>query len=454
MFRQMRQNFSSGMKTISISVLLFGVVASGAAVESAAVTNGVRVTPEYLSGLAEEMRTNSPALQAAYARTNAAQAEIDAVRTWEDPMLRLGGMAAREEMRADEGDLIYGVEQKLPLFGKPRLARDVARSGLATEVAGAEYQFQTLRRELAKAVFQAALADQIVAIGEQDLAWLNTVGEALPGRYRAGQATLVDVLQLDNERARRATQLKTDRDQLGHQRVSLNRLLNRDLAAPWPALELPTLAGPVVFNQQLVDLAVKYEPKVQMMRRQIQQAEATAASTRRSRLPDVNVGVEARNYSGDGSFRQGMLVLSLNLPLANAGKYRHDLQRDEAKVKATEFDLADYEWAVREEVHLLTVKIESARREALLYRDEIIPRTTTALDSARTGWEGNQNSFRDVLDARRMLLEARLMYARAVADQYQMLSELVLCCGIGDLGALQMIGAQPAAPPGDKSNEK
>jgi len=44
-----------------------------------------------------------------------------------------------------------------------------------------------------------------------------------------------------------------------------------------------------------------------------------------------------------------------------------------------------------------------------------------------------------------MLLEGRLMHARAVAEQYQMLSDLVLCCGLGDLEALEMIGAQPEA---------
>jgi hypothetical protein len=42
------------------------------------------------------------------------------------------------------------------------------------------------------------------------------------------------------------------------------------------------------------------------------------------------------------------------------------------------------------------------------------------------------------------------MYARAVAEQYQMMSDLVLCCGLGDFEALQMIGAEielEAAPP-------
>jgi hypothetical protein len=39
------------------------------------------------------------------------------------------------------------------------------------------------------------------------------------------------------------------------------------------------------------------------------------------------------------------------------------------------------------------------------------------------------------------LLEGKLMYVRAVAEQYEMLSELILCCGLGDLEALQMISA-------------
>jgi hypothetical protein len=53
-----------------------------------------------------------------------------------------------------------------------------------------------------------------------------------------------------------------------------------------------------------------------------------------------------------------------------------------------------------------------------------------------------------------MLLEGRLMYVRAVAEQYQMMSELVLCCGLGELGALSVIGAEPDASTPGGSNEK
>jgi cobalt-zinc-cadmium efflux system outer membrane protein len=412
--------------------------------------NATVVTPDYLSQLAAEMQTNNPALRAAAAMSNAALASVAAVRTWEDPMVMAGGMAAREAMRADEGDVIYGVEQKLPLFGKPRAERNAARAELGVETANLDYKFQSLRVDLSKAAFRAALADRIVAIGEQDLAWLDMTKEIIESNIRTGSASLVDALQIQNERAKRANQLETDRQQLMQEQVTLNRLLNRDTQAPWPRLELPAIAGPVAFNPRLVEFALKYEPKTAMMRQQVKQNEAMVEVTKRQRYPDISAGIEARNYSGDGSFRQGMFLLRMNLPWANHDKIRADVRRDQAKLAAAQFDLADEQLAIREEVHSLTIKIDSARREALLYRDQIIPRTESALETVRAGWQTGQNTFRDVLDTRRMLLDARLMFVRAVAEQYQMLSELVLCCGLGDLNALNMVGAEPEAQPQGK----
>src|SRR5690242_2656097 len=89
------------------------------------------LTPAYVNLLAEEMRTNHPALLAASARTNAAGAAVAGVRTWQDPKVLLGGMASDQEMRAENGDIIYGAEQMLPLWGKPGLAKRVARAELA-----------------------------------------------------------------------------------------------------------------------------------------------------------------------------------------------------------------------------------------------------------------------------------------------------------------------------------
>jgi hypothetical protein len=82
----------------------------------------------------------------------------------------------------------------------------------------------------------------------------------------------------------------------------------------------------------------------------------------------------------------------------------------------------------------------------LLYRDEILPRSRLALESAHANWLANRGIFLDLMEARRMLLEAEVLLTRAVAEQYQVLSELVLRCGLRDLEALESLGRADEPP--------
>jgi outer membrane protein, heavy metal efflux system len=431
------------MKKIIFYVLLAAAVGQSAEPS----TNRVVLSAEYISLLSEGLRTNHPGVTAASARAYAAAENMHSVRTWDDPMIRLGGMAAREDMRAEDGDLIYGVEQKLPLFGKPQLAREVAKTEMQVAQANTEYQFQLRRFDFTKRVLEAAVSDRLVSVGQQDLQWLDTIIAALQQRFEAGQASQLDLLKAQNERAKRAERLKTDRNQGFHQRVAMNLMLARPLYDAWVVFDLPSVASPIVHTRQLENLSLKFEPKLRMMRQEVQRAEATARLTKRQQWPDVSAGVEARNYTGDGSFRQGMVLLSMNLPWGNRAKYRSDIRREEAKARATELETYDYELTVREEIHKLVLMIDNARREALLYRDQIIPRSNTALANMRAGWEAGRGMLGDVLEARRMLLEAETMYTRAVAEQYTAMAELVLCCGLADLQALEMLGISTSDSP-------
>jgi outer membrane protein TolC len=436
------------------NILIVALLGLSATSSRAADTNAVRLTPAYIYALVDELRTNHPALRAVESRLRAASFNTNAVRLWEDPMFKFGGVTAsqRGPVLSEEGDLVYGLEQKLPLFGKAQAARRVAEAEAGSEAARLAYQFQILRRDLTKALFKVALADRSVEIGTQDLAWLDTMTTATEEHYRAGTASQVELLRIQNERAKRADLLRTESSRREHERLTVNRFLNRDLDAPLLKLELPPLASPVSYLQKLVDHASKFEPKLQVIRQEIHQAEASVAATRKSALPDVSAGIEGRQYSGDGGFREGMFTVSLSLPWFNRGKYRSDLARDEARLKAAELDAADYQLSVREDLHNLTVNLDAARREALLYRDEILPRSQQALESAHANWAVSRGMFNDVLEARRMLLEAQSMYARAISEQHQLLADLALLCGVGDLDALQAIATPDASavPPVSK----
>src|SRR5580693_5122912 len=135
---------------------------------TAAKTNAVIISTDYINRLVAEARTNNPSLKAADARTRSATLNAEAVRTWEDPTAKVGGstFSARGMDPEQEGDLAYGVEQKLPLWGRPKLTRRAAQAETSMRQADVNYHLQQLRRDISKELLATALAGRIVDIGD------------------------------------------------------------------------------------------------------------------------------------------------------------------------------------------------------------------------------------------------------------------------------------------------
>lgn len=407
----------------------------------------VPLTVGLIEQLSDEMRTNHPAIKAARGRATAAKFQVEGIRKWQDPALKVGGSFndGRAPSTAEEGDLIYGVEQTLPLFGKSEAARAVAVADAATESERAELLVQLQRRDLSKALFELALADRAIVLGREDLKWLETTLEIANARLQAGTATQLDFIRLQNERARRTNQLATEISRRTESLVTLNRLLARPPLTAFPILTLPEIAPPLAFTSTLIRYATNSEPRLLVASREVTAAEARMRATRKSKLPDMTLGVQGQQFHGDGGFRQGMVTVGFNLPWLNAGRYRKDLARDQHRHDSARQDRQSLALEVVNEIHHRITAIDTARREGLLYRDDILPRSERALAVAMAGWSGSSMEVRDVLETRRMLVEAKSMIARAVAMQWIEMSDLVLCCGLSDLEMLLELGA-PETP--------
>jgi outer membrane protein, heavy metal efflux system len=410
-------------------------------------TNRVVLTAELINEFANEARSNNAALWAARSRVKAAEENARSIPLWRDPEVMIGGMAAETMMRMEDGDIMYGAEQMLPVFGKEKAAQKAARAEIPVEEAEFEYQFQTVRKNLAQALFKAVLTDELLVLAQQDLVWLETLTRAVEQRYAVGDASQMDVLRVQNERARRAEKIRTDENERESAYAAVNRLLNRNVIAAWARMELPEVADAIRLTPEVLRMAEKFEPKLRMMREQRAQAEAMVELTRKERRPDLSAGVEARQYLRTGEERSVSAVLRMTIPWFNRGKYNSAVRREEARVEEIDYRIEDMLYETRTEVHHLIAMIDNARREAVLYRDEIIPRSEQALRSAEAAWQASRDAFRDVLDARRMLIEARTMYFKAVAEQYTAISELILCCGIADLEALEMLAKDEKEKP-------
>jgi cobalt-zinc-cadmium efflux system outer membrane protein len=433
-------------KIFSVFVLLSAVPLGLSAGESDSTPERVEITPDLVDRLLVEAEGRNPALQAAGARAEAATAAVSAVRTWDDPTASFGLWApsSRGFQSSEEGNLVYGLEQKLPLYGRPDLARKVAAADASREQLAVGFETQRVRRDLQVALDDLALAGRQSEIARQDLAWLDATLAAVDHRYRVGQASQVDWLKIQTARAMAEDDLKTRLLDRVHGAFAVNRLLNRDLHAPWPEVAVPSLKPPIYYTSRLVEAALEAAPRLKVMRQESESAQAVADLTQRQRLPDVSVGVEARQYSGDGGFRDGTLTLSFSVPWLNRGRYDDDLRRDRQRKRASEFAASDYALSVREELHHHITGLDAARRQAVLYRDQLVPLTRQTLASAQAAWEHNLGPFQEILDAHRMLLADELALAHALTDQGNLLAEIAFYTGSRDVDALVALAGDPS----------
>jgi outer membrane protein TolC len=429
-------------------ILLLPIFPLGLPAAETKAPDRVEITPAFIDRLVAEAQGQNPGLQAAGARARAAVDGIAAVRTWEDPTASFGlwGSSSRGFESSQEGNLVYGLEQKLPLYGRPDLMRRVASADASREQLSAEYETQRLRLELQVALNGVAISGREADIAEEDLAWLDATLAAVDHRYRVGQASQVDWLKIQTARVIAGNDLTTKQQERDHSAFALNRLLNRDLHAPWPRVQVPSLAPPIYYTPKLVDSALAAEPSLKVMRQESASAQAAADLTRKQRLPDVSVGLEARQYSGDGGFREGTATVSFSLPWLNRGRYDSDWRRDQERKRASDLAAEDQSLSIREDLHHHIVDLGTALRQAVLLRDQLIPLARQTLTSAQSAWEHNLGPFQDILDAHRMLLADDLAMDHALIDQNTMLAQISYLTGSRDVETLVSLAGEP--PPG------
>lgn len=439
------------MKTGLFLVCSLVLWESGVGAAEVAGTNRVVVSPGLVEALAEEARTNHPALRAADLRADAALWGAAAVRQWEDPTARMGVMGAERMRREDDGDLIYGVEQKLPLFGKPKAARTFAQAGAQRLREEAGYRAAELQRDVHRQLLKVAFAGHALALGREDVAALDTIVASTEEKYRNGLATQVELLQSQTERARRVNLLRTDEALLQVERSTLNRLLNRPTSAAWPQFLLPAELASMPPMAEMIEHATVSAPQLHLVRASVREAQSALEVARRQRRPDVTVGLDGRQYADTGEFREGMFSVALSIPWGNRRRYAADVRREQHNLDAAEQEVAGVQLELRDEINRLSLQIENARRESTLYRTDVIPRTEQTLSAAHAAWLNDRGTLRDLLEVRRLLVDARLAEARALAEQHAMLADLVLHCGLGDLDQSFRDAARPARSAGEEN---
>jgi outer membrane protein TolC len=398
----------------TVSSVALAIFAAAALVSPAHAQETRLLDAPFLDTLRAGVRTNHPSVAAAQARVLAAESGVRAVRLWEDPMAGLGFMAADREMRMDDGDIMFGVEQMLPrrkLYEARKARAGAERAIFEAETRTAALNLETL---VAQSAIELALADEMLAIQTNQLAWLESMAANAREKLKDPMANASEPLRIESEVAQERQKIDATERQRTRLVRQLNILLGRGTDEAWPNLRLPESATLTPGLSEELARLYQVNPMLQALLNTAEAAKSEIEVARRERSPIFSVGVESSVYSG-GDFRQATVVAKMTLPWFNKSVYRANTDRAIQQQAAAEKEAEALARRLRGEAVAAHTEAETSARQAKTFSEEVIPRAGKAVESTQNAWISSKASILEVLDARRSLLNARLEERRSVA---------------------------------------
>ena len=244
--------------------------------------------------------------------------------------------------------------------------------------------------------------------------------EAAEAAYRGGRGTRADVLA-----ARSALLLLDDRASEIDRRLHVSQTV---LARWTGANDNSTLAGsPDIDNIRLdtatLDKALAHHPKINVLNRQEEVAQAEADVARANQRADWSVEV---SFQQRGSEYSNMVSVGLSVPLQWDRKRRQDRELG-AKLAMVEQTTAERDEVLREhvaETRAMVVRWRSGRERISRYTCQLIPLSGERTQAALAGYRGGKATLSEVLAARRNETEIRMQTIELRLDTARIWAQL------------------------------
>lgn len=392
----------------------------------AALTEKVVGRPALADLIAVALRSN-PMIRAARAAWRGAAEKYRLDSAWPDPELMAEGMYATDTLgdTATPMDWKLGLAQEIPLWGRQRTAGELSSSETKIVRIKLDAAIRDVVLQVRQSAAELRYLEEVTTAVQAQQALVGKLTSGGAAAYAADRASLYEVMKA------RAQSGQLDYDGLltdeaaRTERARLNALLDRPPDAPIGTIAVEA-ALPVLYSLEEIDaLAEANAEDVRVAGAELERSKAMAELTRYETLPGFKLGL---TYGETNEVNQVGLQATLMLPLRlgkNAGRIgasRADTERMRAMYDAK---VNDTRTAVRD----VAFRLKNAERLVALYRDDLVPQSMRALETAQARLSQGLGGLGDAAEAQSAWYSFRLALARAEADRTVLLARLEALAG-------------------------
>jgi outer membrane protein TolC len=178
-----------------------------------------------------------------------------------------------------------------------------------------------------------------------------------------------------------------------------------------------------------------HNPEIAAMDFELQAARSRLELAKKRFYPDLSLGVEWMTNEGmmgtglrNSEKDQVVVMFGVNLPIWRESYKAGQLQAKADMAKASQ-QKTQTENTLAARAAQVLYEFEDSRRKRELYGDTLAPKAQQLLAASEVAYKAGTVDFLSLIDAQRTLLNFKLLYERAGADNQQRLAELEMLAG-------------------------
>ena len=388
--------------------------------------------PDYLAYAA----LNNPGLEAAFYHWKAAVEVIPQAKTLPDPRFTYRYFIEQVETRVGAQKQAFSLSQTFPWFGKLDSRADAASE--AANAARQQYEAAKLKLffELKDAYYEYYYLWRAIETIKENIELVKNFESVARTRYKTTSGTHPDVIRIQVELGKLEDRLNSLQDLRSPTVARLNAVLNRPAAAPLPWPKHIEEEDIYLSDEQILELMVDSNPELKAMDSEIAKNRAKINLANKDYYPDITLGIDyidtsdrtGPNPPKDNGQDPIIAKFSVNLPI-----WREKL---DSALREAEYNHRVATWGKTQKLNSLNAQLKLAlyrfhdgSRKADLYKNTLLPKAIESVKASQASFSAGKNSFLDLIDAQRVMLEFELSYERAISDKAQRLSEIEMLVG-------------------------
>lgn len=364
------------------------------------------------------------ALKASEAEVSAYKAKIGVEASLEDPMFGVEFEDIPTNASNPQGaeEKSYFVVQKIPFPSKLLTKGAAAQKEYLSKKSALGAQQLAIIRETEHAYHRLYLARQSLKIISQLKSLFISLAKGEESAYLGDQSSATNFLKATVER----DQLRSEEAMLKAQEIEmrsqLNILRHRDPEEDFEISDLLNHLHDIPSFDVLRERVLKNHPEI-MEAKKTEEAMFTKASAvaQENFLPDFQTRVA---YTDRGRMADAWtLELMMNVPFL-WGKHYHEYRESKALAQKSK---RDYEAVLEKRISELKevyARYESTKKIDKIYRNEVLPNSSIAIQSAQAAYQSGGIDFLNLVDTMRLFKEAELKGIEAKVEYHKAITDL------------------------------